>query len=371
MATNVNVIDGKVNKYRGMGADVSTLSDVPTILDRAKMDWKTVSMPMLIQGKGANRPSGFRSLVRSDNGEELGVSTPDYKPVHNEQIVRSMLIAASEAGGVQLERIGCLDGGRRVWGIGTVPNTSFVLPVDDAWEQLMRNNPLHGWIKGDKTVLKVLIGSGHVPGTAFTIDFQAEREICTNGAKITKIVGRFRLVHSAEFSVHHRMQIRRMMDGAFQHFRTYEQKAIAMRNTHVETAVGTAFTVQLMQPELIVNAVKEGRAPEALLSTKGDNFGGINTPLLLNEAVKVDFFDPQTFSRPVNRVLELVNSQPGAPMAAGTLWNRYNAVTYFVDHERGRTADSGLNAAFFGEGAQIKDQALDLASQYAMVLARR
>jgi len=367
MAAANNVINGA--KYRGLGASVVGLSNLEQILNTSQLNWKTVSLPMLIQGKTQTRPSGFRSLVRSDNGEELGVATAGYKPVHNRQIVESMLQAAEIVGGVELERLGPLDGGRRVWGIGTVPNYAFTLPVDNMWRQAMQTNLDHGWVQDDKTVLKVLFGSGHVPGMAFSISFMAERLICTNGAKITWIFGNFRMVHSATFGQQHKTQIKGLMARAETAFEAYAMKASAMRETRVNEAVGRAFTVQLMQPELVVKAVEEGRVTEKVLDTKGDNYNGINTPLLLEAATrKVDFFDPETFSRPVNRVLELVNSQPGAPMAAGTLWNRYNAVTYFVDHERGRSADTGLNAALFGDGAQLKDQALDLAGQYAYVL---
>jgi len=367
MASN-NVINGV--KYRGLGASVVGLSNLQQILQVSGLDWKTVSMPMLIQGKASNRPSAFRSLVRSDNGEELGVSTATYKPQHNEQIVGSMLQAADLAGGVQLERIGALDGGRRVWAIGTVPNCSFDLPVDDVYNRLMESNPNHGWIKGDNTVLKILMGSGHVPGTAWSIDFVAERQICTNGAKITRMLGRFRMIHSATFGDMHKTQLKQMMNAAPAAFAKYGAKALEMRQTVTPEVLGRAFTVQLMQPELIKKAVEAGDLPKEITDggTVRTHFNGIDTENLINYATKVDFFDPSTFSRPVNRVLEVVNSQPGAPMAAGTLWNRYNAVTYFVDHERGRSADTGLNAAFFGDGATLKDQAFDLAGQYAYVL---
>lgn len=370
---NLNNPINSVTKYRGLGAAVVGLSNLQEILERSGLNWRTISLPMQIVGKTQTRPSGFRSLVRSDNGEELGVSTSSYKPVHNEQIVGSMLKAAEVAGGIELERIGSLDGGRRVWAIGTVPKTSFDLPIDPMWEQAMRNNPDHGWIKDDKTVLKVLMGSGHVPGTAWSLDFMAERQICTNGAKITHMMARFRMVHSATFDVNRTVEIQRMIANSHVAFEKYGQKALAMRESRVTDAIGKAFTVQLMQPELVKKAVKDGQLPTQVLDagTVGGHYNGISTPHLLEAvegAVKVNFFDPQTFSRPVNRVLELVNTQPGAAMAAGTLWNRYNAVTYFVDHERGRSADSGLNAAFFGDGAQLKQQALELADQYAYVL---
>lgn len=56
----------------------------------------------------------------------------------------------------------------------------------------------------------------------------------------------------------------------------------------------------------------------------------------------------------------------GATLASanGTAWGLLNAVTEFVDHERrARSAEYRLDSAWFGQGAQIKQRALDAALQ--------
>lgn len=42
-------------------------------------------------------------------------------------------------------------------------------------------------------------------------------------------------------------------------------------------------------------------------------------------------------------------------------WSAYNAVTQFVDHDRGNSQDTRLHAAWFGAGKEIKERALNLA----------
>ena len=62
------------------------------------------------------------------------------------------------------------------------------------------------------------------------------------------------------------------------------------------------------------------------------------------------------------RVTELFRGKAmGADMAGKTLWGIVNAVTQYVDHERGNTRETGLDAAWLGEGAALKDRALEIA----------
>ena len=50
--------------------------------------------------------------------------------------------------------------------------------------------------------------------------------------------------------------------------------------------------------------------------------------------------------------------------ANGTAWGLLSAVTEFVDHHKqARSNDNRLDSAWFGQGAQIKQRALDTALQ--------
>jgi len=72
-----------------------------------------------------------------------------------------------------------------------------------------------------------------------------------------------------------------------------------------------------------------------------------------------------TVSKPHQRVLELVDTQPGAEFAAGSWWSAFNAVTYFTDHERGRDADARLQSAWYGQSKGLKLKALESAIEFA------
>jgi hypothetical protein len=63
--------------------------------------------------------------------------------------------------------------------------------------------------------------------------------------------------------------------------------------------------------------------------------------------------------RVLERLLESYETQPGREFAPGTAWQAYNAVTYFVDHKRGRDENRQDNS-LFGAGAAPKRKALEL-----------
>jgi hypothetical protein len=78
-------------------------------------------------------------------------------------------------------------------------------------------------------------------------------------------------------------------------------------------------------------------------------------------------FDPETQSlkesRGFKRVLDLFD---GAGMGStrrgvyGTRWGLLNAVTQYIDHERGHNVDSRMNNAWFGNGNRLKTEAESL-----------
>ncbi len=72
-----------------------------------------------------------------------------------------------------------------------------------------------------------------------------------------------------------------------------------------------------------------------------------------------------TNERAMNKVMALFDGHgKGAELASskGTAFGLLNAVTEFVDHERrARSADHRLESAWFGQGAALKEKALEQA----------
>jgi len=66
-------------------------------------------------------------------------------------------------------------------------------------------------------------------------------------------------------------------------------------------------------------------------------------------------------------ILEAIVTSPGSELvtAKNTLWGAVNGVTYHVDHERGRSQDTRLAGAWFGDGDRLKRDAVRVACDMA------
>jgi phage/plasmid-like protein (TIGR03299 family) len=70
-------------------------------------------------------------------------------------------------------------------------------------------------------------------------------------------------------------------------------------------------------------------------------------------------------SRNSERLVSILETQPGAKLGAGTWWQAFNAVTYSTDHLIGNNDDTRMFSAFYGVGRKRKTDALKLAVEYA------
>lgn len=66
--------------------------------------------------------------------------------------------------------------------------------------------------------------------------------------------------------------------------------------------------------------------------------------------------------RNVDDVLAKIETGRGA--VPGTLWGGYNAITEWATHDRGRSAETRVDANFFGAGSNLIQRALDVAVEY-------
>lgn len=358
--------------FRGLAKKVDGSLPVDGILEQAGLNWETVPMPMLIQGRKETRPSRYMSLVRSDNGHELAVATNSYTQHQNAELFGVFQQVAGETG-LQIERVGCLDEGRRVFATADC-KASFSLPTGPDWQAHMQQDPEHGWAKDDTTRLIMVMSSGHEPGMATSFSLWAERLICLNGAKISEDIGYLRVVHSTRLTPAHIARLRTSLEAARMRFETYEQKARRLLGTSMTREETTAYVVELLQPQLLREAVEKAVVvvPDAVRQQPVENdrdAGKRILELLMSRDSRL--LDPDQFSRPVKHVLEAIEDQPGAAMAPETAWNAYNGVTYYVDHVAGRRVDSAVESSLYGNGALLKSQALDLAVEYSQRLGVR
>lgn len=337
--------------YRGLGTDVSDLgNDAPAIMRAAGLNWKTIPMPLAIQGRHEFRPfPGMVALVRGDNGYPLAVATDSYKPHHNEQLIGTMARFANEAG-LTLARVGTFNGGSRGWAIAT-SGVSAEAKV------------------GDVIAMHIVMKFGHAPGTATSIMAFAHELRCSNGACIEVGRGKARFVHSAELSATRISTAREFVRAAAGAFGQHMDKLILLRQTPSTAALDLMQLAELYQPELA------GRMAERLqgitnLNPETDNYETYRSLGRRVIAACLERDDSRRLvagmiyhhgDRLLKQVVDATLHQPGADATVNTMAHAYSGVTNFNSNVRGRQAITGLEANLFGTAAQNSTDALNLA----------
>lgn len=311
-----NVITGKAEiayanrtPWHGLGQQLTQDAPIEVWRKEAGLDWSAKLSPVRFTWDGQNyfEMENQKVIYRDDTNQPLGVVTNRYK-VHQPAEVLEFFNTLVQSAGFTLEVAGAIKGGKRIWALANVNKEAVVLQ-DDA-------------VRG------YLLLSTSFDGTAATIgQFTSIRVVCNNTLSMA------------------------------------DQEAAPSR---VVLTHGTQFDQSLMRDRLgLVVSGFDGMmdkyrklARQDVSSEYVKEFTNTLFPAAYNHQTN-------TFkeSRGFKRVIELFD---GAGMGSnnqgvyGTRWGLLNAVTQYVDHERGHNVDSRMNNAWFGNGNRMKTQAEEL-----------
>ena len=301
--------------WHGLGVPVPPDIDVDEMLVRAGLDWSVGKVPlhMLVDGEQLPVP-GYYALVRSTDHSVLSAVGSGYEPVQNRDLL-DFFQEFVTAGGMELETAGSLDRGRRVWAMAS---------IRDGFE-------LAG---GDAVTGHLLLANSHIQNAALVAMFTPIRVVCSNTLAMALRgggAGVFRHAHHAAFDPGRAKAVLGLARGQLAEFRETAGFLAARRYDPEEVE---RFFLEVFDPERAANA------------------NGTDTAVRLPR---------------VAMALDALDTQPGGELAAaaGTWWGAANAVTFLQDHRLGRSAETRLSSAWFGEGRQFKLRALRLATEYA------
>lgn len=252
-------------------------------------------------------------LYRSDTQAPLSVVSQRYKVVQPRQVLE-FYRDLSEVAGFELETAGVLKAGRRFWALARTGKST----------ALKGNDLVHGY----------LLLATSCDGTLATMAIPTSvRVVCNNTLAVAlqgaSQAGAVRVPHSTRFDA---QAVKRQLGiavGQWDSF-MYRMKTLAERKVKTHEAMNYLLKVicQSEQPS-------EGTG-------------------LANE-------------RALKKVQALYEGHGrGAELQAakGTAWGLLSAITEYVDHEKqARSQDNRLDSAWFGQGAAIKQRALDHALQ--------
>jgi phage/plasmid-like protein (TIGR03299 family) len=299
--------------WHGLGNQLAPKQSLEIWARQAGMDWQIKETPVRFVTESAGSLGSIMTfpeqkvLYRSDTKAALSVVSNRYQVVQPRTILE-FYRDLTEISGFELETAGVLKEGRKVWALAKTNQSST--------------------LKGNDTINGYLLLATACDGTlATTAQFTSIRVVCNNTLAIALSNG----------------------NGAVKvpHSTTFDPLAVK-KQLGISVSAWDGFMFRMKT--LSERKVKSHEAMNYFLRVFTDP---TNTATGL------------TNERAMKKVMELYEGQgKGADLASSkaTAFGLLNSVTEFVDHSRrAKSTDHRLESAWFGQGAALKQKALDQA----------
>lgn len=316
--------------WHGLGTVVQQAPSIEEGLKLAGLDWQVDMVPLATPD---GRIVTHRATVRSSDKRILGVVGPGYKVLQNAEAfewARPLV----DSGLVELHTAGSLREGERVWMLARI-----------------KGDPME-IVRGDLVERFILLSNGHDGKLACRVGFTPVRVVCANTLAMAHAKGASKLIRVLHTDAIHKTldELREIMNLAASEFEaTAEQyRSLAQRSCNLDDLAKYVKIVFRKDPPSGGNG--EGSA----------RMNGI-------EVVNPEMTDTSS-EQTLGKILPLFESGRGNDMAGvrGTWWAAYNAVTEYISHERGQSADSRVDFAWHGPGVALNRKALEAASSLSM-----
>lgn len=269
----------------------------------AGLDWEAIKRKVqFLDEAGMLRTGDSNILYRSDTKAELGIVSDDYHVLQPKQVMEFYRDLTAEHG-FTLETAGSLHGGKRIWALARTGADFYVGP----------NDRVNGYL---------LLATSFDKSLATRAMFTTVRVVCQNTLAVA--YGGKEFISVPHSTIFNERQVKLDLGIYSQSTEQTRLDFQKLANSKISRQDAVDFLLELMAPEAKAEGVS---------------------------------------TRKMNQVLEVSNLFAGRGMgatldgASGTLWGVLNAVTEYVDHHAGRTANTRMNSAWFGDGAKLKGEA--------------
>lgn len=294
--------------WHGLGQALTPGATIDTWIEEAGLNYTVLESPVLYSTPAV---SGLQSwpnrkvLHRSDTGAPLAVVSDGYHVLQPRDTV-GFFGKLADIGGFELETAGALSDGKRVWALAKVNDGA---PIID----------------GDIVRAYLMLATSYDGSMATIAKFTNIRVVCNN--TIVQSLGgegrTVRVLHSERFDAD---AVRLELGIVGDQWERFLVQARGLAKVSMGAEDADAFVQSLLEPyhtgQIEINQSKGYKRIMALF-----NGGAIGSDI---------------------------------PGVTGTRWGMLNAVTEMVDHERGRSANTRLESAWFGTGAALKNRALEM-----------
>lgn len=299
--------------WHGLGNQLAARQPLSVWMDQAGLAWNIKETPVRFINSDKGRLGEILSfddqkvLYRSDTLAPLSVVSQRYQVVQPRDILE-FYRDLTEKSGFELETAGSLKGGRKIWALARTGQT--------------------GLLKGnDRTNAYVLLATACDGTMATTAQFTSVRVVCNNTLAVA-LNGQAQSVKVSHRSVFEAESVKQQLGISVSAWNDFMYSLKALSERKVKQSEAEKFMRTLFQP-------------------------------------RPDQVEQKTNERAIGKVLSLFDGEGrGSHLASSrsTAYGLLNAVTEFVDHERrARSTDYRLDSAWFGQGATLKQQALNQA----------
>lgn len=319
----------RANPWSRLGAPLDVRPDTPDrdILARAGLDWKVALRGLYTDS--FQPVSDFRAVVREDTGRALGVVSPEYTPLQNDQIL-GFLRALGQQVKLRIETAGVFKHGAITW-------------------MQAHLDGLDIRVGEDVTQSYLLASSGHDGGHPFILGLQGVRVVCQN---------------TLALAIREVRQNRAQTGLAKGHvIRHTKGLPVAMQDALAtyQSAIEARRTTQAAYEHLASMPLSQALAREYL-----DRVFTVVAPTAPSESDRAAAIKKSREER-IQQILASPTSNVKG--TAGSLYSLLQAVIEMTDFHRptrtndGESADAArfYSANFGGSGAALKERAWDAA----------
>lgn len=294
--------------WHGIGTKVPADLSPQQMLKKASLDWTVRKVPAFAEVAGEKVAVGKSALVRDTDDCILDVVSDDWNILQNEKAFEFFHDFVA-AGDMEMHTAGSLRDGQLVWALVKVHDGFTLFEGDSVESYLLFSNP-------------------HKYGWSIDVRFTPIRTVCNNTLTLALNTPSKHFV---------KISHRRQFDGDM-----------------VKETLGVAKQKLAKYKEMAVYLGSKRYTPVDLTKYFKQVFPVVGGPDKKKE-----------ISITASKALDVIHTQPGSNFAEGSWWQAWNTTTYLIDHVLGRSQDSRLTSAWFGNGKKIKADALELAIDYA------
>lgn len=306
--------------WHGLGSRLSPQQPIEIWQREAGMDWKIQDSPVHFKSDSIGTLGSIHTfpdqkvLYRSDTKAPLSVVSRRYQVVQPREVLE-FYRDLTEVSGYELETAGVLKGGRKFWALARTGQGTT--------------------LKGNDQVNGYLLLATSCDGTlATTATPTTVRVVCNNTLTIALdgSAKAIKVPHSTRFDP---QAVKKQLGIAVSQWDNFMHRMRMLSERKVQWHEAMGFFMNVLcdaNPNMPLPAV------------------------LPNERAL----------RKVQCLYEGQGRGSTLESAQGTAWGLLNAVTEYVDHERrARSIEYRMDSAWFGQGAQLKQRALEAALQLA------